>query len=206
MAKRNVPLFVSAVGWIASLVEKLINVLREKGITDEEIHSLVTKDGDVLIGAIADAIVEFLKKTKKIIYSIFVDYTKSIEELVKLGKYDWANGDITTKNFPTKRSGKMKTEINLIHFDRSISSEEVLKELDKMGYRAAELYELLTFGARYPDVQREFPVVALGSVWQSPSASRCVAYLRRRDSKRYLLLYDFGRGWSAYCRFAAVRK
>lgn len=205
MAKKNVSLLVSAAGWIAGLVEKLVNALRERGVTDEEIHVLVNENGNVLIGKIADAIAEFVKQAKKIVYAISVDYAMSVEEMVRLGKCYWFNKDITTKNFPSKRVGKAEMEVELIHFDRSISSEEALREMEKMGYRAAELHELLAFGAKYPNVQREFPIIALGSVWRW-HGRRYVACLRRDASRRDLGLDHFGNDWDDLCRFAAVRK
>lgn len=206
MAKKNVSLFVSAVGWIAGLVEKLINVLREKGVTDEEIHSLVTKNGDTLIGVIAEAIIDFLKRIKRPIYSICVDYTMSVEEMVKLGNYDWANGDITMENFPTKRIGKADLEVELLHFNRIISSGDALREIDKLGYRAAELHELLTLGAKYPDVQFEFLIIALGSRWWGFDGCFNVVGLRKRGLERLLDICNFGGAWPETFRFAAVRK
>lgn len=206
MAKKNVSLLVSAAGWIAGLVEKLVIALRERGITDEEIHSLVTEKGDVLIGRIADAITEFVKQAKKIIYSIVIDYGKSIEEMVRLGKYDRASDVITSKHFPTKRTGKAEFEIKLFHFDRNISSEDAIKEMDEKGYRPAECCELLAFGAKYPDVQREFLIVALGSAWQDRFDRRVVAVLLGGVSWRDLYMDNFDGGWDGRYRFAAVRK
>lgn len=140
------------------------------------------------------------------IYSVSVDYGMSVEELIKLGLYDWANSDITSKHFPTQRTGKQEVVIELIHFNRSIGSEEALRELDKMGYRPAELHELLAFGAKYPNIQREFPVIALGSVWQCPLGRRRVPFLYWGGSGRELRLRWFGDDWHVRCRFAAVRK
>jgi hypothetical protein len=204
--KKNVSLLVSAAGWIAGLVEKLVGALRERGITDEEIHVLVNENGSALVGKIADAIAEFVKQAKKIVYTVSVDYAVSVEEMVRLGKYDWSNDDITTKNFPSKRVGKAEMEVELIHFDRNISSEEALREMEKTGYRAAELHELLAFGAKYPNIQREFPIVAIGSVWWDRYGDRIVAYLGGDAFERGLGLHDFGRAWGDRCRFAAVRK
>lgn len=139
------------------------------------------------------------------IYTISVDYGMSIEELVRLGYYDWLDRNITSEHFPTSRTGKAEIAVELIHFDRIINSNEALRELDKMGYRPAELHELLVFGAKYPNVQRKFIIVALGSVWQNPYDCRHVAYLDRYGSKRLLDLHLFGHVWWL-CRFAAVRK
>ena len=205
MAKRkDVSLLVSAAGWIAHLVDKLISTLREQGVSDENIHALVTERGEELIGVIADAVVEFLKRTVKV-HDVLVDFEASVEELVRLGDYDWANSNITSPHFPTSRTGKVETKIKLFHFDQSISSEQAIREMDKAGYRPAEAHELLAFGVKYPDVQREFPVVALGSVWRRPYGFRLVVCLYGIGVKRYAGLHWFGRGWGDDWRFAAVR-
>jgi hypothetical protein len=82
----------------------------------------------------------------------------------------------------------------------------VLKEFEARGLRAATLPELLAFGATYPEKQREFPIVALRSVWQNRDGLRCVPCLDRDGSKRMLGLRWLGRRWLDDCRFAAVRK
>lgn len=140
------------------------------------------------------------------IYPVSVDYEMSVEELVRRGRYDWSDSDITSKHFPTQRAGKAEVAIELIHFDRDIDSDEALRKLDRMGFRPAELHELLAFGARYPDVQREFPIIALGSVWRGPLGFRHVPCLYGDGSERGLNLGWFGLGWGGHCRFAAVRK
>ncbi len=140
------------------------------------------------------------------IYTVSVDYGMSVEELVHLGCYDWSNSDITSRHFPTQRTGKAEVAIELIRFGRAIGSCEALRELGKMGYRPAEIHEFLAFGAKYPNIQWEFPVVALGSVWRSPSGDCYVPYLHRCGSERRLHLRWFGGGWHRPCRFAVVRK
>jgi len=140
------------------------------------------------------------------IYAISANYDLSVEKAVKAGKYDWSNSDITTKHFPSSRKGAAELEITLVHFDREIDSDEAIRELDKMGLRPVELPELLALGAKYPDVQREFPVIALGSVWQYPLDYRFVPYLSESSGRRGLGLDWFGHRWHRRCRFAAVRK
>ncbi len=137
-------------------------------------------------------------------YPVVVDYGKSVEEMVRLGKYSWSDGGITSKKFPTKRTGKEEIQIVLVHFDQFISTEEAIKELDEMGFRPAELRELLAFGEKYPNIQRKFPVVALGSVRQRPDDRCYVQYLSKIGCERDLIL-DLGWDiWREPCRFAAV--
>ena len=139
-------------------------------------------------------------------YLVTVDYGMSLADMIAAGRYDWTNSDITAKHFPVKGEGKAEVEIQLVHFDRVMGSDDVIRELDKMGLRPAAIEELLAFGAKYPDVQREFPIVALKSVWRSAFGYRYVACLSGDGSGRDLHLRWFGFGWSEFCRFAAVRK
>ena len=139
-------------------------------------------------------------------YPVTVNYGLSVEDAVKLGRYDWVNSDIASKDFPTERKGADKVAVELIHFNHYISTKNALNELDKMGYRPAELHELLAFGAKHPDVQREFPIAALGSVWRFRSGRRGVPCLDGYGSERLLHLRWLGDGWYELCRFAAVRK
>ena len=145
-------------------------------------------------------------KTLTKFYLVTVDCEMSIEETIILGKYDWVNPAITSKNFATKREGKAEFKVELIHFDHLISAEEALREIDLMGYRPAELPKLLALGCQYPDLQREFPIVALGSVWWGPYSRHLVPYLYGDFSERFLTLYwvedNLGEGW----RFETVRK
>lgn len=142
------------------------------------------------------------------VYSLPVNYGMSVEDAVKLGRYYWANPDITSRNFPTKRTGTAEIVIvvEFIHFDRMLSTAEALRELDRMGYRPAELHELLAFGEKYPDVQCKFPIVALGSIWQDRDGYRYASYLYVDGLKRSLNLFLIKNDWHDLYRFAAVRK
>jgi len=208
--KKEVEAIVAAMGVFMSFITILVELVKKLGGSAEDIYFLATPSGKEKMAAIASIIVgkakDVVEKVEKIIYAIIVDYGTSLEDMVKLGKYDYANDNITTKNFPTKRSGKVDIVIELVPFGRNISSEDAIKELDKMGLRAAEPHELLAFGAKYPDVQREFPIVALGSVWRGWDDDRSVVCLIRGDTKRSAVLRGFVGDWVGYWRFAAVRK
>lgn len=138
---------------------------------------------------------------------VVVDYDLSLADMIATGIYDWTNSDITAEHFPFIGEGKAEMAIELVHFGRIIEDgDECLRELDKMGLRAATLPELLAFGAKYPDMQRRFPVVALGSIWQRRDGDRNVPALWERDRGRRLDLRWFEHRWREHCRFAAVRK
>ncbi|MCL5004154.1 MAG: hypothetical protein M1352_02700 [Patescibacteria group bacterium] len=135
-----------------------------------------------------------------------VDYDQSVEVVVKAGKFDYANSDVTSKNFPSQRKGQANLEAVLVQFDRYMESDEVLAELDKMGMRAGTLAELLALGAQHPNQQREYPIVALGSVWRASVGNRSVPYLWGHSSHRGLYLPWFDDRWHQGYRFLAFRK
>lgn len=134
---------------------------------------------------------------------LYVEYEMSVKDAVKLGRYDKTDSNITAENFPTNRTGA-DIVMKLVHFNTVVSSKDVLSELYKMGYRPAELHELLTFGQMYPDVQRGFPVVALGSVLRRWFRRRLVPCLFGDDSWRVLTLDWFSGDWHKRSQFAAV--
>jgi hypothetical protein len=134
-----------------------------------------------------------------------VNYDQTIEELIKKGKYDWVNSDITENNFPDYIGGQIKLEAELVKFDKYMESDDILMELDKQGLRPATLKELLSFGIQYPDEKKEEPIVALGSVVDL-SGYRLVPVLFRWHGERGLGLRFWGGGWHGRCRFLAFRK
>jgi hypothetical protein len=142
-------------------------------------------------------------------YLLSVDYGRSVKDGVIAGYYDGRiDADIVyAANFPTEREGTAEVEMKLIHFDRDISTEEVLRELDRMGYRPADIYELLALGEKYRGVQWGVTVVALGSVWFD---GKChyVPFISFGNEGRYLGLCPFKCNWhkEGRERFAAVKK
>jgi hypothetical protein len=131
---------------------------------------------------------------------LFVNYDESVEDAVKAGHYDWVSSNINSHNFSTTQKGSRRVEMKLIHFDRVISTEEALRELDRMGYRPSELHELLAFGRDHPEI----PIIGLASVWRDARGYARVPYLDRHGSKRNLNLNWVENDWNEVCRFAAL--
>lgn len=141
------------------------------------------------------------------IYSITVNYGRTLAEMVEAGYYDYANPDITAEHFPIEGRGKVELECELVHHDRTASTEEVEPEIERLGLRPATIEELLAFGETYPDVQREFPVVELGSSWVNRDGHRdMVSLWGYPDSRSLILGWDApGYQWSSRYRFLTVR-
>ena len=169
---------------------------------DQDVALGWTKNGEALARILREALNQNGEPTTSVSYPITVYYGMNVEDRVEAGHYDWVNFNITSELFPTERNGIAEIEIKLIHFNRIISTDEALCELDRMGYRPAELHELLAFGEKYQEIQREFPILSLGSVLRN----RCVPGLSGGNSRRYLNLFVEGHNCDKNCRFVAVRK
>ena len=142
-------------------------------------------------------------------FTLTVDYSKTLEEAIDAGKYDLVNDHINNENFPVSPEiigEKINISGKLFHFDRQISSNDVIAKMDKEGYRPATLMELLTLGILFPDLQKWFPIIALGSSWLRTINDPHVAVLNFINKKRWLFLANSHAGWRAYSRFFGVKK
>lgn len=192
---------VSWMGVSLGLVQGLLKEVQKLGGGDEDLRKLVTPEGETLLAKFAQMVVGVVRQTFKVV----VDYGRSLSEMVKAGRYDWVNENIISENFPGAGHGKAEREIVLFHFNRAISSDDAIKGMESAGYRPAVVEELLALGEVQPELQRHFPIVALGSVWQDPRGNRSVPYLGRFGAERSLDLFCFDDDWDGSCRFAAVR-
>lgn len=129
-----------------------------------------------------------------------------LADRIARGKYDWTNPDITEVHFPTSVPTDYDAEYKLFHFDRGISSEDAIREMEREGFRPGTLAELLALGEAQPELQKQFPVIALSSVWRDSDGDRRVPGLRWGGGRRELRLFWFEFDWDADCRFLAVRK
>ncbi len=140
-------------------------------------------------------------------YTVTVDYGQSIEEMVWAGRYDDYNKSIIDwQNYSIKGEGKKQVEVFEVCFGREMeSSEEVCVELDKLGYKPAEFAEFLALGKERPELQRDHPILAIGS----PSVicgDRCALSLDKFRAGRGLYLRQLRGGYGSAERILAVRK
>jgi hypothetical protein len=139
------------------------------------------------------------------IFPITIDYSQSLDEVIKAGIYDRWDDTIAAENFPITGEGKVTFQLVLFHVNRSIRGEDAIKEMTQMELEPAKIEHLLAYGAlawrRDPEL-----VVALGSVWSDPRGRRCVPYLDGLCGNRRLSLAWWAGGWDGRWRFLAVRK
>ena len=129
----------------------------------------------------------------------------SFEDRITRGNYGWDNSDLTEKKFPVTAEQVGDWEWKLFHFDRDISSEEAIRLMKEDGYDAGAIGHILTFGEKYPEEQRKFPIIGLGSV-AKVLLHRDVPGLWSDGGERVLDLFLFDGGWRRRFRFLGVRR
>jgi hypothetical protein len=190
---------------VSTILETLLEKVKKRGYSDDEILRVADAQGEQLLDKFADVIAQAARKPRES-FPLKVNYDLSVEDAVAAGDYQAVNAAITSNNFPRTRKGQAESEIVLVRFEHRMSSPEVIHALDEEGLRAAELPELLAFGATYPEVQRKFSIVGMGSVWRDRKGYGNVPCLYTASEGRYLDLHWWDDGWYTYSRFAALRK
>lgn len=194
---------------LAPIIRALVGVPQDRlGVVLDVVNKIGGSDGDLWRSRFGQVLREGVRTANASgypTYPVTIDSALSLQEMIAAGRYDWVNDDITPECFPIQRSGTKTTEIALVHRNKTVESQPLIDELDREGYRPATIEELLALGAKYPDLQREYPIVALGSVAEV-GGGRCVVCLDRWRDERGLDLLWFGSEWFEICRFAFVRK
>jgi len=204
MAKKSSE-FLKGAGKMWAIMMAIVNAVLEMGGNDEDLHRLLTDS--TLAHKVAEVIMSSRQKVKET-YKVVVDYGKSLAQMIEAGDYGWFNDSINDKNFPLQGVGQHEVELVLVHLNRNATTKEVLEYLDNQGLIPAKIEHLLAFGVAYPEIQKEFPVVALGSVWVGVNGSRNYPCLDCDDDQRKLDLIWYGGDypWGGTCRFLALRK
>lgn len=124
---------------------------------------------------------------------------KKLQDLIAMGNFGYVNANITEAHFPDVG---VKTDFKVYDFKKTVSSDHVVAEMSREGYRPANLRELLNW--MVANWNGKDWVVALGQECRDSDGDRHVPYLYF-DGERELFLYWSDDDWIAHCRFLAVR-
>ena len=131
----------------------------------------------------------------------------SINELVKEAKFNgYVNPDVNDQNFPTKKRKAEKKEAVLLCLNSNASTKEAQEAMKRLKLIPGTPKELLSLSLENPNLQRKFPIVAIGQSWRNPDGNRNVPFLNEWSGERDLSLGCLGSGWDEHYRFLAFCK
>lgn len=129
------------------------------------------------------------------IFEVTVDYTKSIEEMIRLGQFFWVDSRI--KNLLVKGTAAKKVKRNLtllnLNSDNLVRTDEVIVEMEKRGLRPALIEDILAFHIQFPDYDE--PIVALGTFFISGNSRLFPLLYRFQGQEKASLFLDGSRLW-----------
>lgn len=115
------------------------------------------------------------------VFIVTVNYDLAHEAQLEQAKFDLiTNHDNNLiRKPPTEHlfplpTGTIEQQITLAHFNRQAKRDEIIAEMDKLNVRPVLSPEFLALVKTYPDLQRQFPLGGLGSVWVLSNRDRGV--------------------------------
>lgn len=149
MSRKDPGLIVSGAGWIASFAEKLTSGLRAQGWSNDQIHTLVTDEGDETIDKIVEAFLASVR-VRRVTEVAVVGTTKFVaadafgpDNPNGIRFYLWEN---FKKHFLGKIEENVEQATIAVHrLEKSSRNPEIMAELDveKRVIKLAHFYELI---------------------------------------------------------------
>lgn len=134
----------------------------------------------------------------------------NLSAAIAAGRYDYVDPSITAANLCIEDAPiTINAQLVLYTPSRNITSKAAVWDMRRrlgLHIEQDQIWELLAFGEKYPDVQRSLACVALGSVCVDAGGGRDVPWIDRWDAKRRLCLGYWFDGWNPHYRFLAARQ
>ena len=140
---------------------------------------------------------------------LIFDYNQSIVDLILENNFDLV--DLRGSEIYMPRQGGFGRQVFLAktffyHFDKKMTSHEILRIMQEDGREPANPLELLFLSKKFPSLQKEFPIVALGHAFLDSLERLSVCNLFARNYKRELRVVNFNSLWPENYRFMALDK
>lgn len=128
----------------------------------------------------------------------------NLKKLIENLKLNYVNENITETNFPAPE--KLGKDFEIVKYEKTMTTEEVLADLKSKGLRPANIYELLTWTKKNWKPKETEYIAALDSVRRDSCGGRSVPCLWvSGGGGRGLRLLWYDNDWSDYGRFLCVR-
>ncbi len=190
-------------------IDKAKELMGDDKKMEEFVKNGLKKDPYLAIPA-AGAYARYAARAEGRVFLVSIEYIQPSYDMLK-NAFDWVYEGYSSAQFkPIDICKNVSTEtreieFELVHLYMGMCTDGILAELDKRELRPALYEELLAFAVKYPDLQKQFPIVALGSVclYDDRLCSPCV---RRNGEERCLDSDWVGNDWHDGYRFLAARE
>lgn len=198
---------VAGMGIATTIIQTLVAEIKKAGGQEDDVHRLATPDASDVWKEIAQVIVkkeQELVESVNDIYKIIVYYKDNyytrggwdrVDDVIN--RPSWEGGG-TWKHELSETDSEKGVEVVFRLFPnrgQDTVSDDMIRIMDKEGYRPAILQELLAFGASEKTLQRRYAIAALGSTLTLRGQPPQVACLDGSNASRSVLLHKFHEKW-----------
>jgi hypothetical protein len=138
---------------------------------------------------------------------VVVDYSEKIENIRK--KFNYFNPNL--QKITQEKKGKEEVEIFILHFDKTMSTREVMKEMEKLELRSCTFHEGVALFEELKksnlELARKYWFIALESPFKVFDGFECVPAVRFLYNDRISVFSTLtAHGWDDRDAFPALRK
>ena len=176
-----------------SVYREIISRAKSMNCDQETIDDLFIGEGDHNIEKMAATLSGIdLSSTN---YEINIP-TTDFSELVILGNYDRIDKKIHRRHFIKPGVPNKKVNLEIMNYNKPTTlkaMQEEREDLAEKGFRGANIYEILTFGIQHPEVQREFPILAMKAETNRVMGYKGILALQQKNGERHLsIVWGYG--------------
>ena len=212
MSKSKSSELVRGAGMSATLWQKFEESIKRNNGVPDDLHLLATPDGDPYIDELTKRLVT-IGAMQRNAYIVPVNYDLAHQAQIAEARFDWVTDydnnliqKVPSQHLYPVPTGVLVQRITLVHLNHSAKRPEIIAEMDKLNVRPVLSPEFLGLTKAHPVLQRQFPLVGLGSVWVGSNGRRRVLFAYVHSDGRGLNLDWDGPEWREHCRFPAVCK
>lgn len=140
-------------------------------------------------------------------YRVNVDYTKSVQAMLELAKFDSIYKNLTFDDVKVEGKGQKKIKVRIISLKGATEIQTLKEKLRERKMRLATFEELLTLAASHPDLQRKFSIASIGTTIECLQLDRnhtAFPSIMGRQDIRWLSITDYAGCWTHGFKIAVV--
>jgi hypothetical protein len=150
------------------------------------------------------------ERNSKLSYKVNVNYSASWIELLRLGQFSDIKNSPRRRPYTTPNSISTHVtdvQIDLLAYDGDLKSDEIITDMSARNLRVANMLEILSLAAQYPNLGRQFAILTLDYLWKLLPPYRVVPCIEYSIRGRLLTFCRYSTPWMSYPhkRFASIR-
>ena len=135
-------------------------------------------------------------------FPVKVDYGRPLEKAIFSAGLDYVDATINEENFALGQAGKMSANVRFVRSDSLMTAQNVLTVIEEADMKPVDITTLVALSEQHPELQRQFPIVGLGSIWSSNIDRVPVLWGGPNGRSLFLLWTEYY--WVPSFRFAAI--